>query len=60
MGTAGTRDSLTMNPQWIMNEGHPEGTVYTKDLVKSLNLLTEDEHRADEEKIPKVRERRGR
>jgi len=49
-----------MNPQWIMNEGHPEGMVYTKDLVKSLNLLTEDEHRGDEEKIPKEGERRGR
>jgi hypothetical protein len=43
-----------------MNERHPEGTVHTKDLVKSLNLLTEDERLEDEEKIPKMGERRGR
>ena len=41
-----------------MNEGHPEGTVYIKDLEKSLNLLTEDERREDEEKISKTGERR--
>jgi hypothetical protein len=41
-----------------MNEGHPEGRVYYKDLEKSLNLLTEDGRREDEEKISKMGERR--
>jgi hypothetical protein len=40
-----------MNPQWIMNEGHPEGTVHTKDLEKSLNLPAEGERREDEERM---------
>jgi hypothetical protein len=43
-----------------MNEGHPEGTVCTRDLEKSLNLLAEDERQEDEEKISKMGERRGR